>query len=121
MDPAVKFLADEALPITGFGKGLYQTAGSSAASRFADIFSGIVTIFTIFGGLAFLFWFVMGALSWATSGGNPEQTNRAKSQMSTAVAGLFILIISTAIVWILGRVTGLDMLNVEKLLKAVTP
>lgn len=121
MDPVNKFLADASLPITGFSKGLYQTAGAGPAKRLADIFSGIVTVFTIFGGLAFLFWFVIGALFWATSGGDPEQTNKAKSQMTTAIAGLFILILSTSIIWILGKVTGLDIINLESLIKKVVP
>ncbi len=119
MDP--KFLADETLPITGFGKGLYKTAGSGVTTRFTEIISNIVTVLTIFGGLAFLFWFVIGAVQWTSSGGNPEQMNKAKSQMSTAIAGLFVLVLSTAIIWILGKVTGLDIINLEKLIRRVTP
>ena len=78
-------------------------------------------MFTIFGGLAFLFWFVIGAVQWTSSGGNPEQMNKDKSQMSTAIAGLFVLVLSTAVIWILGKVTGLDILNLERLIRAVTP
>lgn len=118
---APRFLADEALEITGFGQGLYKTAGSGATGRLTEIISNIVTVFTIFGGLAFLFWFVIGAVQWTTSGGNPEQMNKAKSQMSTAIAGLFVLVLSTAVIWILGKVTGLDIINLENLIKKVVP
>lgn len=118
---ALKLLADVSLPITGFGKGLYKSAGGSATSRFTEIVSAIVTVFTVFGGLAFLFWFVIGAVQWTTSGGNPEQVNKAKSQMSTAVAGLFVLIISYGAIWIIGKVTGLNILNLEKLIGRITP
>ena len=117
----LKLLADEALPITGFGKGLYRAAGGGVTARFTEIISAIVTTLTIFGGLAFLFWFVVGAVQWTSSGGNPEQMTKAKSQMSTAIAGLFVLVLSTAIIWIVGKVTGLDILNLERLIRAVTP
>ena len=116
-----KLLADEALEITGFGQGLYKTAGAGVTGRFTEIISNIVTVLIIFGGLAFLFWFVIGAVQWTTSGGNPEQMNKAKSQMGTAIAGLFVLVLSTAVIWILGKVTGLDILNLERLIRAVTP
>ncbi|MBU2051891.1 MAG: hypothetical protein Q8P47_01665 [Candidatus Beckwithbacteria bacterium] len=118
---APRFLADEALEITGFNKGLYKTAGAGVTGRLTEIFSNIVTVLTIFGGLAFLFWFVIGAFQWTSSGGNPEQMNKAKSQMSTAIAGLFVLVLSTSIIWILGKVTGLDIINLESLIKKVVP
>jgi len=121
MAPAIKFLADEALEITGFGKGLYRPAGAGVTGRFTEIISNLVTVLTIFGGLAFLVWFVIGAVQWTSSGGNPEQMNKAKSQMGTAIAGFFILVLSTAVIWILGKVTGLDILNLERLIRAVTP
>lgn len=121
MDPDLRFLADTTLPVAGFGKGLFKTAGSSVTGRFAEIFSAIVTALTIFGGIAFLVWFVIGAVQWTAAGGNPEQLNKAKSQMSTAIAGLFVLILSSSIIWVMGKITGLDIINIEKLIKAVTP
>lgn len=116
-----KLLAQVSLPISGFSKGFYQTAGTDPAGRMATLISNIVTALTIFGGLAFLLWFVVGGLSWTMSGGNQEQLNKAKSQMSTAIAGLVVLILATTIVWILGKVTGLDILNLEDLVKRVKP
>lgn len=117
-----KFLAAGTdLPdLSGFGSGLFKMA-DAPATRLEQVISNIVAIITIFGGLAFLVWFVIGALTWASSGGNPEQLNKAKSQMSTAVAGLFVLILANAVVWILGKVTGLDIINLEDLIKKVVP
>lgn len=111
-----------ALPdLSGFSDGLFKTAGSTPDTRLTQVISNIVGVLTIFGGLAFLTWFVIGAVQWTASGGNPEQMNKAKSQMSTAVAGLFVLILSMSVVWILGKVTGLDILNLEDLIKKVRP
>ncbi len=116
------FLADTTLPdLSGFSGGFFQVATGDPENRLTLLISNIVTVLVIFGGLAFLTWFVIGAVAWTSSGGNPEQMNKAKGQMSTAVAGLFVLVLSTAIVWILGKVTGLDILNLENLIKLAKP
>ena len=109
-------------PLSGFTQtgGLFNTAGAPD-TRLTQVISNIVGVLTIFGGLAFLTWFVVGAVQWTASGGNPEQLNKAKSQMSTAIAGLFVLILSMAVVWILGKVTGLDIINLEVLINKVGP
>jgi len=106
--------------VSGFNKGFFKTA-SNPSTRTADIISNIITVFTIFGGLAFLFWFVIGAFQWASSGGNPQQLDKAKSQMSTAIAGLFVLILSSAFFFIIGKVTGFEILNLEKIVQQLLP
>jgi len=106
--------------LSGFSGGLFRNAGEPS-TRLTQVISNLVAILTIFGGLAFLTWFVIGAVAWTSSGGNPEQMNKAKGQMSTAIAGLFVLILSNAIIWILGKVTGLDIINLESLIKKVVP
>lgn len=113
-------LADVSAPITGFGAGLYRES-AAPTTRLAEVLTVLVTVLTIFGGLAFLFWFVIGAVQWASAGGNPEQVNKAKSQISTAVAGLFILILATSLIWIVGKVTGLDIINIEATIDKVLP
>jgi hypothetical protein len=118
---ALKFLADVTLPpLSGFSQGLYKT-DANPANRLEVVISNVVGVLTIFGGLAFLFWFLAGALTWASSGGNPEQTNKAKAQMGTAVVGMFVLIIGTAVTWIIGKMTGLDIINLERLINLVRP
>ena len=122
MDQSLKLLSQLPLPpISGFSGGLFRTDGGAPDTRLTQVISNIVGVLTIFGGLAFLVWFVVGALTWASSGGNPEQMNKAKSQMSTAVAGLFVLILATSVVWILGKITGLDIINLDTLIKSVIP
>jgi len=107
--------------ISGFVSGFFKTAGAYPQSRFALLISSVITVFTIFAGLAFLLWFIVGALSWTTSGGNPEQLTKAKNQMSTAVAGLFLIVISYSIISILGKITGLNILNVETIINKLRP
>jgi len=106
--------------ISGFSKGFFKTVDQPQA-RFASIVSNIITVFTFFAGLAFLFWFVTGALTWITSSGQPEQLNKAKNQMGTAFIGLFIIVISYSIISILGKVTGLNLLNPELIINKLIP
>lgn len=107
--------------VSGFTGGFFTTAGGYPQGRFAFLVSNIITVFTIFAGLAFLFWFVAGALTWTTSGDNPEQITKAKNQMGTAVAGLFITVLSYAIIFILGKLTGFEILNVETIISRLAP
>jgi len=107
--------------IRGFSQGFFKTAGNQPASRFANIISSIITVLTIFGGLAFLLWFLSGALTLITSSGKPEQLNKAKNQMSTALIGLFVLVLSYSIIFILGKVTGLNILNPELIIQKLKP
>jgi formate hydrogenlyase subunit 3/multisubunit Na+/H+ antiporter MnhD subunit len=115
-------MADVTLPsLSGFGKGIFESAGATPQNRLVEIISNVVAVLTIFGGLAFLFWFVVGALTWASSGGNAQQLDKAKGQMGTAVVGLFVLVLATAFTWLVGKVTGLDIINLELLINKVVP
>jgi len=107
-------------PITGFSKGFFKTT-SQPANRFELIISNVITVFTIFGSIAFLLWFIIGALNWITSGSNTEQLNKAKQQMSTATVGLFVLVLSYSIIFVLSKLTGLNILNPAQIIKNLTP
>ncbi len=116
-----QLIANESLGvIRGFSKGFFKTS-AQPQTRFASIVSNIITVFTFFAGLAFLFWFVTGALTWITSSGQPEQLNKAKNQMGTAFIGLFIIVISYSIISILEKVTGLNILNPELVIEKLRP
>lgn len=96
-------------------------AGNSAIDRFAFTLSNIVGVMTVFAGIAFLIYFIIGALTWTTSGGNPEQLNKAKSQMGTALVGLFVALLTLPVAYIVSRLTGLDILNPIKILPRLLP
>ncbi|MCX6817059.1 MAG: hypothetical protein NTZ93_04280 [Candidatus Beckwithbacteria bacterium] len=107
--------------ISGFGSGFFQSAGDNASGRTALIISNIIAVLTIFGGLAFLFWFIIGALTWINSGGDPKQLDKAKDQMGAAIIGLVVLVLTYAIVSLLGRLTGLNVLDFETLVNRLKP
>lgn len=107
--------------ITGFSSGITALSGTDPVHRFATVISGIIAVLTIFAGLAFLTYFVIGALTWITSGGQPDQLTKAKSQMSTALVGIFVVILTIPIAYIVSALTGLDILNPVNIVPHILP
>lgn len=91
---------------------LSPTSGAAGGGTpITNLFSTILGFFTIVGGLLFLLYFVMGALTWLSSGGEKGKIEKARDQLVNSALGLVIMIISQAIVGIVGGVLGLDILN----------
>lgn len=88
----------------------YQT-GASGDTAFAKYISVIWRTLVIVGGLAVLLYLIWGALDWIFSGSNPDRLKRAKDKMFNGIFGLAILVLSYAIVAIISRITGLNILN----------
>ncbi len=107
--------------ITGLSSGFSAAAGPNPENRFTAIISNIISVFTIFGGLAFLVWFIIGGVNWITSSGNPEALEKAQRQISTALVGLLLLVAAYAITLILSKITGLDIINLEELIRNLLP
>ena len=69
-----------------------------------DIFS---FAFGIIGGIAFIL-LLAGAFTYLTAAGNPEQLQKGKERISSALAGLIFVILAI----ILLRIIGLDLLQI---------
>jgi len=114
--------ADDNTGFSGFsGFSEADPALSDAPGRFASIITNIVAILTIFAGLAFFLWFLVGALTWITASNDPKQLDKAKNQMGTAIVGLTIVILSIPIIYIIGKIIGFDIINFETIIEAITP
>lgn len=96
--------------LQGFNQGFTSPPGEPI-SRFGLIVSNVITVFTIFAGLAFLFYFIIGAVNWISSAGKPDLLEKAKSQMSSAIVGLIVVVLTIPLTYILAKLTGLDILN----------
>ncbi|HKZ35591.1 MAG TPA: hypothetical protein VJ242_02640 [Patescibacteria group bacterium] len=119
-----RYLAQYSFPLGNIKltpKGFTADFADNPAGRLEQIISSIVSVFTIFAGISFLLYFVIGAVTWVTAGGHPETLDKAKSQMTTALVGLFITVVGTAVIYVLGRVTGLDILNPAGIIPNLTP
>ena len=120
-----KLLLADAEPlgnISGFsGLSGAGSAVANAPSRLAAIFSTLFSLLTVFAGFAFLIWFLIGAITWITSGHDPNLLKKAQGQMTTAVIGLIVVILTIPIAYILSQLTGLDILNPENIINNLLP
>lgn len=115
------FLALDLKPITGFDTGFTANPLADPASRFSSAVSNIIGVITIFAGLSFVIWFVIGAFTWITSADNTQKLDQAKNQMSSAILGLVIVILTVPLVYVIGRVLGLDILKSSDIFKNLVP
>jgi hypothetical protein len=116
-------------PIRGLGRFLpevYDGSGGSAVEpemaffQINQLFTTVLGFLTIVGGLAFLVYFLVGALNWITGGDDKSKVDTAKKYMTNGAIGLIIIIASYSVAWIVGQVLGFDLLNPASLLRGLT-
>lgn len=105
-------------PTTGYQPGGTET---SAVDTLTKIFSNGLGALTIFTGLMFILYFVMAGISWISSGGKQEQIEKAKKQMTNAAIGLIIVVAAYGIIYIIGKVLGIEILNPAKYILDLGP
>lgn len=116
-------LAD--LPFTkeveGLDKG-YQKMGTAGAPGTLElIVSNTVGFITIAGGVAFIIYTAMAALTWITAREEADRISKAKQQFVNALIGLAMMVSAYAFTGIMQTVFGFDILDVKGLLEKVTP
>jgi hypothetical protein len=99
--------------IDGIGAYLPSQAGGTGTGGFQleNILTMIVGFLTIAAGLAFLVYFLVGAISWLTAGGDTKKVDDAKHYMTNGAIGMIIIVAAYSIIWIVGTVLGLNILN----------
>ena len=56
------------------------------------LISALLSLGFVIGAILFLFYFIMGGISWITSGGDKMKMEQARSKITTAIVGLVILL-----------------------------
>ena len=107
---------------TGFGPfGNLPLNIDEAAKAFNKIISGVIGVMTIAAGIWFMFQFIVAGFSWLTAGGNKEAVSTAQTRMRNALIGLVVVVAAWAVVGLVGRLLGLDILHPENLLPLLGP
>lgn len=96
-------------PIDCFGAFCDDPAKSGTTVE--TIITTIVGFLTVVAGLAFLVYFLVGALSWVTAGGDKGKVDSAKMIMTNGAIGMIAVVAAYAVIWIVGSVLGIDILN----------
>ena len=76
-----------------------------------QIFSNIFGVLTIVGGLMFAIYFLLGALNWITSSGQPDKVQKAQNKMISAAIGFIAVVAAYGITFIVGKILGVEILN----------
>ncbi|MEO8581544.1 MAG: hypothetical protein ABI425_03080 [Patescibacteria group bacterium] len=105
----------------GAGTGVFDPTITGACNSLEGIISLILGFLTVLAGLAFLLYFLFGALQWTLAGGDEGKVETAKKQMTNGAIGLIIVIISYGIMAVIGGALGLDLLAPGTAINALNP
>jgi hypothetical protein len=114
------------LPFSCLGIFCPNSDASDSGTQLENILTTVVSFLTVIAGLSFLIFFIVGALNWVTAGGDKGKVDTAKMTMTNGAIGMIAVVAAYAIVWIVGSVLGIDILNPAKTLfgpgsESVTP
>ncbi len=96
-------------PSEAFSTGSETAEG--AASNLQLFISNMIGMLTILAGMFFIFYFMLGAFSWVTAGGDAGKVSKARDQIIQGAIGLVLIVAAYGIIGLLGRVVGLDILR----------
>ena len=94
-------------PVTGSG---------TIPTRFSLVFSNIIGFITVVAGLAFIFYFLLGAINWITAGGDTQKASLSRQQITNALIGLVIVVIANPIIALIGKLLGIPLLSPQDLI-----
>ncbi|MFA9289263.1 MAG: hypothetical protein ACEQSA_05295 [Weeksellaceae bacterium] len=69
-----------------------------------DILTFVIRAFFVLAGLAALFYMLIGAFSWITSGGDKDAVGAARDKIQAAVVGVILIVAVLAVIWTLEQV-----------------
>lgn len=93
---------------------------ATLAGQIGSILSKIIGFLTIIGGLGFLFYFIIGAVSWLVSTGDARKIETARAQIMNALIGLVITVAAYPIVYIIGQLLGIPIDRPTQFIEALT-
>lgn len=89
-------------------------AGTDPGLTFAKNFvPNLITLLLIGGAAIFFFMLLFGAIEWILSGGDKGRVESARGRLTNALLGLFIMFALFAIVRIVERFFGTDILSLD--------
>ena len=110
------------LPPINQGQGLGGFSNfTDTATVVRNIVSSLIGFLTIIAGLWFLIQFMLGAVSWISAGGDKGKVTQAKDKLTQAVIGLAIVVAAYTIAGLLGKILGLNFLDIGGALNLITP
>lgn len=98
-------------------QGYTFAKGDSIGGRLSLVLSNIIGIFTVIAGLAFIYYFILGAINWVSAGGDTQKVTLARQQIINALIGLTIVVLAGPITALLERLLGVPLTNPSTLIR----
>ncbi|HEX9817329.1 MAG TPA: hypothetical protein VGA89_00315 [Patescibacteria group bacterium] len=115
------------IPLGGFTppSPAYSEGSENADTALANLesfVSNLIGFLTAMGSLFFVIYFITGAFSWITSGGDKGKLENARNRMMYGALGMILIIASYSLLGLLSGLIGLDFLNpAEQIRNIVAP
>ena len=71
---------------------------------------------TVISALAFLFYFIIGAVNWITSAGDPKKLETSRTMLTNAFIGIIITAVAYPIIFVIGQILGIPILDPKTLI-----
>jgi len=97
------------------------TESGPAASAFVGIISNVIGVMTIIAGIWFIFQFIIGGYGFMAAGGDPKKMETARAKITSALIGLIVVVAAYAIIHLLGRLLGFEILNPQTIIEKLGP
>ena len=78
-------------------------------SDLGTLFERIVSLALGFAGIVLFILLLVGGFKFITSGGDPKAVESARKTLTSAIAGLIIILISYLIMILISNITGVDV------------
>lgn len=78
-------------------------------SDLEGIFSNVVTYLLGIAGIVLFILLIISGFKFVTSGGDPKALEGAKKTLTSAIAGLLIILLSYIVLLLISKITGVDL------------
>mgnify|MGYP001565069885 FL=1 len=79
----------------------------------AQFLPRLITLVLVVAGVVFLFVLLLGGISWMTAGGDKTQVEAARSRVTNAIIGLFIVFVAFALATLVEGLFGVNILTLD--------
>jgi heme/copper-type cytochrome/quinol oxidase subunit 2 len=86
-----------------------QIGDPAALKDLECVFANIVAAILFLAGIVLFVMLIVGGFKYLTSGGDPKAVEAAKGTITSAIAGLIIIILAYVILLIIAKITGVDV------------
>ncbi len=123
------------IPLLQFGGGLKPpnpggsnntwvgdlSSPTEALGSMEKIISNVLAIVTVMAGLYFIVTMILAAMDWIGAGGDSGKVQKARDRMIQGALGLTVIVLSYAIIGLVGGVLGIELLQPAKVLEGLLP